>query len=121
MMKTHREREMCFFFFFFLPVYEERLIQAVEDINNDVVIGYRVDLRTRKLPIYQNTLKIQIHISNQNLNTLLLLLLNNAWLHSGILLSFRSTQILNLFCISTLSESSNEIKNIPRKCNQTWP
>lgn len=41
------------------PRNEERFCQAVEDIDDKVVIGDRVDIRTRELVIYQNPLHKQ--------------------------------------------------------------
>lgn len=38
------------------PCNEERLRQAVVNVDNEVVIGDGVDLRPRKLSIYQNSL-----------------------------------------------------------------
>lgn len=62
-VKSHREqrlkeKEHVLFVLIsdYLPGEEERLIQAVEDVDDDVVVGYRVYIRPRELPIDQDTL-----------------------------------------------------------------
>lgn len=39
------------------PGEEEGVGKAVEDVDDDVVVGHGVDLRPRELPIYQNPLQ----------------------------------------------------------------
>lgn len=48
---------------------EERLVQAVEHIDNDIVVCDGVDIRPRKLPIYQNTLTKNTNQTEHNGNS----------------------------------------------------
>lgn len=53
----------------YLPGEEERLIQAVEDVDDDVVVGNRVYIRPRELPIDQDTLHPNTRTINPNLSS----------------------------------------------------
>lgn len=50
----------------FLPMNEEGLVQAIEDVDDDVVVSDRVDFRSRKLPIYQYTLEVFFNLLINN-------------------------------------------------------
>lgn len=47
----------------YLPWKEERFVEAIVDVNDEIVIGNGVNVRSRKLPVDQYTLtgKCEIH------------------------------------------------------------
>lgn len=61
MREEEEDNTMCMCVCVFLPVNEEGFIQAVEHIDDDVVIGDRVDVGTRKLAVNQNALTRLTH------------------------------------------------------------
>lgn len=53
------------------PWNKEGLRQAVVDVDNEVVIGYRIDFRPRKLTINKNSLqqKFEVHTTISHIKT----------------------------------------------------
>lgn len=99
-VKSHREqrlkeKEHVLFVLIsdYLPGEEERLIQAVEDVDDDVVVGYRVYIRPRELPIDQDTL----YPNTRTINPILSSVPNHSKINSMYFLTVLGSNFQNNF------------------------